>query len=513
MAEPIPEPLTVRVHAPRVTRGRVAFSWEQDRPNPFQRREGWYVDYGDVPLARMDRRILYDVLLSLQLPIWAATARAVRIVLPGPVGEVSLDFWRAYFDAGHVEFDGPVDGTRRYRPRRRTAYRQLLSRRSPTPLAVTYGGGKDSTLAHRTLLETRRPGDVLLLHVVQLFALGREARERTTRRSTETILAPAVRATGAPTQLVTTNYLAVLRRGRPGPRPHVNLYLPAMLPVLVHRGVHEVVFSRTALGYRTIAERDGTARFANPAGRSEKLDFLRRYCADVLGWDLHGESTHFAVGEYVSFGTVLRAYPQAFAGMVMCTRTLDAERFCHRCPKCLEFALMGLSLGHVAPDLDYDRLLMDPRVTALAAEADALGGETAWHGAGRYLPSLGTATHFATWCHSLHLTDPERPDLPMGERSRATVRSLRAAWGQRPFPAVARLDARAVRRAGPLGREVAGVAARHFPVQDPATVPADESLLLVRDEAATLDYDAVLELPALEGWADRWQVPPVNGAQ
>lgn len=503
--------LTVQLHPPEVDRGRVRFSWDQDVPNPYQRRNTWRVDYGAVRVDRMDRRILYEVLLSLQLQIWSATATEVTVVLPEPVGEVTLDFWRAYLDTPNIRFEGPVDDTRRYAvaPVRRSLTGRLRPVR-PTPLAVTYGGGKDSTLAHQALLERRPAKDVLLLHLVQLFALGTETRERTTRRSLDTILGPVRRRTGAPEHVATTDYLAVLRHDRPGPRPHINIYVPAMLPLLVHRGVHEVVFSRTALGYRTTVTKRGKTRFANPAGRAEKLRHLRRYCADVLGWDLHSESTHFAIGEYVSYGTVLKAYPEAFAEMVMCTRTLDTERFCHECPKCLEFALMGLSFGHIAPDMDYDRLLTHPRVAELAAEADALAGETAWHGAGPYRRSLGTGTHFATWCHTLHAIDPDDPALPTGEQGRANLRALKQAWGQVSFPAVARLDARAVRAAGPRGREVAAVCARHFPLQEPDTLPDRDNLLLARDEPAILDYDVTLELPALDAWAQRWQVPDVD---
>ncbi|GAA1139095.1 hypothetical protein [Ornithinicoccus hortensis] len=506
------ESLTVRIHAPEVVRGRVRFSWEQDGENPYQSRNTWRVDYGRVRVDRMDRRVLYEVLLSLQLQIWSATAKAVTVVLPEPVGEVTLDFWRAYLDTPNVEFEGAVDDTRRYavQPAGRRTLADRLRRPRPTPLAVTYGGGKDSTLAHQALVESRPAGEVLLLHLVQLFALGTQTRERATRRSRDTILAPARRRTGAPEHVATTDYLAVLRNDRPGPRPHINIYVPAMLPLLVHRGVHEVVFSRTALGYRTTRTRSGAIRFANPAGRAEKLRHLRRYCADVLGWDLHSESTHFAIGEYVSFGTVLQAYPEAFAEMVMCTRTLEAERFCHECPKCLEFALMGLSFGHVAPDMDYDRLLRHPRVATLAAEADALAGETDWHGAGPYRRSVGTGTHFATWCHTLHRIDPDDPALPAGEEARGHLRSLKRAWGQVPFPAVARLDARAVEAAGPRGQEVAAVAARHFPVQEPGAGSDRDDLLLAGDERAVLDYEAVLELPALEAWARRWQVPDVD---
>ncbi|WP_153395018.1 hypothetical protein [Ornithinicoccus halotolerans] len=497
----------IRVHPPVVRESRVDFSWEQDIENHYQRRNRWYVDYHGVPLATMDRRVLYEVLLSLQLPMWAVQARQVVVELPEPVPALTREFWPAYHGLQRLRVESPEGAPARVTLRR-------TGRRDRT-VAVSFGGGKDSTLAHRALLERRPSREVLLLHLVQLFAGDRTTRERATRRSRRTVLRPVRLQTRSPIQLVTTDYMAALRRDRYGPRPHVNLYVPAMLPALVHHGVHQVVFSRTAMGYQVRYRDDGTASYRNWLGRPEQLRYLDAYLAHVLGWPLHAESTHRGINEYVSFGTVLRQYPRASRRMVMCTRTLDTRRFCLECSKCLEFALMGLSLGHVAPDLDYDALLTHPRVTALAEQARALGGRTAWHGAGPYQEQTGTGTHFATWCHALHLLEPARLDGRVGAGAAANLRALKDAWGQVPFPAVERLDSRAVAAAGPLGREVAGVAGRHFPVVDMAG-DAREHLQLDGDEAVPLDHEAVMPTPWLDAWARRWGVAvdgtePVSG--
>lgn len=85
-------------------------------------------------------------------------------------------------------------------------------------------------------------------------------------------------------------------------------------------------------------------------------------------------------------------------------------------------------------------------------------------------------------------------------------------WGPVPFPAVARLDAGAVAAAGPLGKEVAGIAATIFPVNDqpPHAETGDrEHLLLVGDEPAGRDDLAVMPTPTLDAWAQRWNVSPI----
>lgn len=62
----VPVPVVVRLDPPRVRRSTVTFSWRQDADNTMQHRNRWSITYHGVALDRMDRRLLYDVLLSLR---------------------------------------------------------------------------------------------------------------------------------------------------------------------------------------------------------------------------------------------------------------------------------------------------------------------------------------------------------------------------------------------------------------------------------------------------------------
>lgn len=498
----LPGTAQVRVDPPVVDGSTVTFSWRQDAANPLQLRNRWSITYHGIALARMNRRVLYDVLLSLQVPVWNALAKEVEVHLPEPTGQITVDFWKAYHGAARVRFTGAIDTTEHYLPHRPRLRQRLGPVWRGPDVAVTFGGGKDSTLAQQALLERRGRRGVLLLHLVQHFSTDDQACEKTLGRSLGTILEPNLQRTRAPVQLVSTDYLAVLKSGSRAPRPHINLYVGAMLPALLHRGVHQVVFSRTALGYRIGTDARGRRTFTNPSGRPERLAHLRRYYAHVLHWDLHSESTHRAIGEFVSYGALLRCYPRAFAAIVMCTRTRSSERFCHDCPKCLEFALLGLAHGHLAPDLDYDRLLMSRTLTGLVEEGEKLQGTRAWHGAGGYVRQIGTASHFATWCHTLHVIDPLDPSLAVGAQARRRLVLLQEVWGPVPFPAVARLERSAVEASGPLGQEVAGVAARVYPVStDGDDGDPRSTLLLVGDAPAQRDDAAIMPTPLLDTWA------------
>lgn len=503
-----PGRVRVRVHRPEVRGGRVRFSWDQDAPNPHQRRNDWWVHYHGVPVHRMHRRLLWEVLLSLQLPLWAVQGRQVEVELPEPVGRKTLEFWQAYHDADHVAFRG-ADDVRRYDPGRPVPRRRLGRPLPPRQVAVSFGGGKDSTLAHAALLEKRRPRDVLLLHVIHPFHHSSSVRRHVTARSLRTIVWPARRLTRSPVQVVSTDFMAQLRQDVRGPRPHINLYAGAMLPALVHHGTAAVTYSRTALGFRVAHHRDGSVRFSNPGGRPERLRHLRRYLADTIGLPLHAESTHYAIGEYVSFGTVLREYPDRFRHMVMCTQSRRQERFCTRCRKCLEFTLLSLAKGHVAPDLDHDAVLTHPRVQRIVEVARRR--PRTGPGPAPFHRRLGTASHFATWCHALHRIDPDLPGLTLGPGAHEVLKVLKETWGH-PFPAVERLDAAAVAAQGPLAREVARVAARHYPVVDQARSPEPERTLLVGNRPAAFDHEAVMPTPALDAWARQWGVPGVDDA-
>ncbi len=501
-----PHRLDVAVDAPHVRGGTVRFSWTQTSPNRLQYRNRWSVRYHRVPLRRLHRVVLWEVLLSLQLPVWARMAEHVEIALPEPVPRVVIDWWRAYHDAPHVRFTGPLTEERSYRPVRGDAGGSDADGSgadgSGAEVAITYGGGKDTTLALHALLEQREPSRVLLLHLVQLFNDRRSHRVRLTLRSLRTVLRPARRLTGVPTQLVTVDFLGTLRKGPAAPGPHVTLYFSAMLPALLHHGVRAVTVSRTAAGYRVGRTRDGTPHWANPSGRPERLQALRASHRHVPGVELAAESTHYALGELVSFGSLLRLYPRAFDRIVMCMRTERPGRWCHNCSKCLEFALFGLALGHVADDLDYDRLLASPHVTALVDAARRRVTKTAWHGNAPYARLAGTASHFAGFCHALHQLDPADPALLVSATARKRLRLLKRTWGRVAFPAVASLDAAAVQAAGPLGQEVAAAASTVFPVAE----RGEEVFALVGDARAEFAHGGVMELPRLQQWAAEWGV-------
>ncbi|MDV3222841.1 hypothetical protein [Intrasporangium sp.] len=489
--------MRVTVDPPRVIGGRVTYSWHLSEPSDLQHRNRFMVRFHGVPLRRFHRAVLWEVLLTLQLPVWARMGERVVVTLPEPVPEVVVDWWRAYHDAQHVEFEGPLTAERTYDPHpgRRRA-------RAPADVAVSFGGGKDSTLALSALLDTREPQRVLLLHILQHFSAHPLVAARAAWRSRRLVVGPVARRTGVRTQLVTTNFIPTLTaRGRAA-RPHVNLYTAATLPALLHHGARAVTVSRTAMSYRCHEAKDGSLRWANPSGRPERLRALGAYYRSVLGVELEPEGTHYAVGEFASFGSLLQLYPDALDGMVMCMRTSGRGRWCAQCSKCLEFALFGLALGHVAPDLAYDRLFHSDLVTALVTSAVSRQGQRSWHGNAPFVREIGTPSHFAAFCHAVHEVDLGLARQVMDPESLARLETLRQAWGRRPYPLVATIDEEALKVAGPLGQEVGRRAAEALGFSSGLS-PLSEPLP-VGQQRVTFRHGARMSIPLLEGWRAQW---------
>ncbi|MGH3383262.1 MAG: hypothetical protein ACRDO1_01655 [Nocardioidaceae bacterium] len=490
--------LRVRVDVPRVRGDAVEFSWSQDVPNPFQRRNGWQIEYEGVPLGSFHRAVLWEVFLTLQLPVWARSADRVEVVLPEPLPRIVTDWWRAYHGAPHVHFDGPLTDDTTYQPARRAD--------GSVDIAVSFGGGKDSTLALHALLETRWPEQVLMMHLVHPFSRRVGARRRRTRRARDTVIGPAAEVAGVQSQLVSTDFLSGLTETGLRWRPHVNLYTAATLPALLHHGVRAVTVSRTAAGYRIDRHAGGGLRWANPSGRPERLAALATYHRRVLGIALTAESTHYAIGELVSFGALLRLYPQAFERIVMCMGTTRRRRWCLGCAKCTEYALFSLALGYVDSSFDYDTLLAgSPHIRRLVATTGVKPGQAAWHGNRPFVGSIGTPSHFATFCHALHRLDLSQPGLQVGREAGQHLRALRDAWGNVAFPGVEAIDPAALKVATPLAREVGLRAAEAFPLSG-----ATDGHLLVGDRRAEFAHGEAMALPHLDKLMSGWEADPVR---
>jgi hypothetical protein len=452
--------MIVTVWPPLVRDGTVRFGWDQEATNQLQHRNRWSIGYPRIPLCRAAPELLIEVLLSLQLPVWAAMAEEVEVRLPFPIPGVVARWWLAYHDIGHVTI-GPLTDRTSYRPWTAAA----VDLPAPRPVGVTFGAGKDSTLAYEALAETYGRDQVLLFHAIHPFSTRERAKRRAAKRSRTLLLAPAL-SRGAEVQLLVTDFMANLVPGKPA-RPGVNLYVTAGLPALLHRGCEVVTVSYTAAGYWVRDAPGGLRQWGNRRNRPEALAALGHYYSRVLGHDLRPCTTHYPISEYVSFKTLLRRYPEAFEGIVMCMRAdTNKARWCYDCKKCFEYAVFGLSLGRADPTFDFDALFgRSSYVRSLVTHVE--GSRPDALGRARWAAVVGTRTHFAALCHALYLTDSALLDGRLGATATRHLAVLRAGFGATPFPAVDVIHRAAVDACGPSpARAVARVAAGYTDVVD-----------------------------------------------
>jgi len=486
--------MRVEVDLPQVRGPWVRFSWRQDAPNPRQRRNHWSIIYPGVPLWRVSTELLVEVFLAMQLPAFLGAAGPVDVQLPLPMPQPVLDWWRNYHAAERVRL-GPASSANGYRPLRpaRGSGLRMTEGARRERVAITFGGGKDSTLAAEAVIGDVGVQNVLLLHGINPFTLRRSALPSGALRSRRTILAP-YRRRGVRTATMLTDYLGNLTRDRTA-RPGVALYLTAGLPALLHHACTEVTVSHTAGGYVVRHRPDGSLRWMNAQHRPESLDALGTYYADVLDVDLRPSSTHFPISEFVSFATLRDQYPRAFGQMVMCMRATKAsQRWCLDCKKCAEYALFGLALDHVDPDFDYDTFLSGSAYVAglvrhvQQSRQDGVRGNVPW------APAVGTRTHIAALYHAVHLLDPALVADRLGPESARALEIVRDGFGQQAYPAVDVVPEAAARRATsrPARAVLAAAEGRGTPVM--AEMPGG---LLDGDEPADMRYDEMpVSVPA-----------------
>lgn len=489
-----PHPPTIIVNPPEVRGDKVTFSWTHPGGFDLQRRHRWTVRYVGVRLASTPRAVLWDVFLALQLRVWRG-AGAIRVVLPEGVDRRQVEWWTAFHGATDVEIittGEPVPAA-------------SVTAGDPGRVAVSFGGGKDSSLALAVLRSSRRRSDLVPVHVVQHFRNARRTRWATIARSLALVVVPTMVTTRTPVRVVTNDFLSTLTTAGRRHSPHINFYGPALLPLIMATRTSTMTFSRTAAGYRATPRKDGSLRFSNPTGRRESLEAMSRYVETVHGYPISFQGTHQAVSELVSYATLLRLDPQAARSVVMCMRTTRLRRWCLTCSKCLEYGLFSLACGFRDPRFDYETAFTSPRAQDLAAAARRAGTATNAYGVAPFDPAIGTKTHFAAFCHALHLVGArlgrDRLQATPGLRNLAAMHD---AWGRRPFAGAASLDPAAVAASGDLSQEVATVAARWAPVVAEADLGDDEPRMLVGDEPGSYDHSAVMPTPRLDAWHERW---------
>jgi hypothetical protein len=454
--------MRVEVDLPAVSGNTVVFRWRQSDPNPFQYGNRFFFRYEHVDLSRFSPTLLVEILLGLQLKVFAAYGVPVEVVLPVAVPRPSVEFWRAFHDAdlvtvtpiADVAFYDPWSAPPVYADRARTA-------------AVYFGGGKDSTLTARLLAELYGPEAVLLIQYIGPLRSDPVLTRRLERRQEALMLRPARTHFGVGTQRVWTDYQARFRRAGYHARPDLELYTLGALPVLLFHRLALCTFSYAWTEFGVTRDGEGRLRFRNPKARPEMLQTQSRHYRRVLGADVTVTNLNFLFSGLGVFRTLAERYPDAMAHIVPCTHGAVGERWCYQCRKCAWYPFFGLHCGYVDPTFDYDRLFGTCSYLQRMVDYAASGVELSEHGNAPVHPSLGEDHVFPMFCHVVAGTDLDLVRSRIGREARGNLLTLKALFGHRCYPGYEAIPAKTVDLLGnDLARHVANIAANYLEVVD-----------------------------------------------
>lgn len=458
--------LEVWVDPPYVDGDRVLFSWGQSAPNPYQRANEFWFRYEGIDLSSFTIDLWHEIFLAMQLRVFAGFGEPVEIHFAAPVPAPSIAYWQAFHDADQVTL-GPIAGVDTYQPiSKPIEHRQCRA-------AIFYGGGKDSMLSTGMLTELYGDDQVLLIQYVAPITPTAGAMAMHERRQERHMLAPVRRLRNVATQRVFTNFLANLTETGIKLRPHRQFYTVGALPVMLTYGVRESTFGDNRTDFAILRKSDGGYDFKFPGSRPEVLAAQTKHYQRVLQFDHVLNNITFPYATDQNQLLLIKRYPELLPATVPCTHGNSSERFCHRCYKCLVWAIWGLGAGYIEPQIDYDRLLTQNEWALRLVNHAETGVELTQCGNAPWVPGLVRwPMVYQGICHALAVCDPAPLLTRLGPEARANLYTMLAMYGNTRFDNIYVVAREIIDFVGTdLIRKTSSIAAEHYPVVDRLSGP------------------------------------------
>jgi hypothetical protein len=417
----------VWVDSPVIDGDHVYFAWRQTAENPYQRANEFYFRYEGIDLASFSSSLLFEIFLSLQLKIFKQYRFPISLTFPEALPSRSVEFWKAFHGADEIEI-GPISDIEGYEP---------IASPLPHPTrkaAIFYGGGKDSMLATGLLSEILGDDQVVLVQYVAPITPTAGAMAMHERRQQRYMLDPVRKLRGVATQRVFTNYLANLTETGIKFRPHRQFFTAGALPALLAWRTEYSTFGDTRTDFPVFMLENGKRHYTFSGSRPEILAAQSMHYQEALGFNHQLTNVNFAFSTSQNQVLLTRRYPELLPATVSCTTGNSRERFCHRCYKCMIWAIFGLAAGHVDPDVDYDRLLTQNEwMMNLVNYADT-GVDLSFHGNAIWVDGLMKyPISYQPICHSLASLDPDLLKGRVGLKARANLYTMLALFGNTRF--------------------------------------------------------------------------------
>jgi hypothetical protein len=355
--------IRVDIGAPRVAGDTVTFVWEQSARNPHQPHNHWFLRYPGLDLTAFAPELLLEIFLALQFKVWSAHPGHIEIRLPFALPESTVAFWRDYHRATNLEVqplgldhlqDPWPGGASGFHP----TYRHV----------VFFGGGKDSALAASLLAAIDGPESTLLLSAIAPLDTGKRALAGVHRRNVELILDPVSAATGLAGATFWSDYLANFRPGGDRPRPFLEFYHAATLPLLVAHGARFTTFGCPRNEYLAIS-RPGDRPYPHRwSGHPATIAAIGAHWARAYGLDLTPTSLCFPLNSIAEYAILASRFPAMYRSMVSCD---SRDRpWCLGCSKCLRHGVATLAIDAPTPNVSIDAVLQSRHVDGILASIE-----------------------------------------------------------------------------------------------------------------------------------------------
>ncbi len=459
--------LRVHVEPPVCDGETVVFRWTQSTLNQFQRINQFFFRYEGIETACYSQELWHEIFLGLQLRVFAAHPGPVEIVFTTPVPRPTIDYWRAFHDAAHVEIS-PVAGIDSYDPWMNGQKLKPFTRSA----VIFFGGGKDSTLAACLLGELEGAEQVLLVQYVGPLRPDPELTERLEQRQQTLMLQPTAQRLGAAPQRVWTDFQAQFNPEGYHLRPNLELYTLGALPALLAWNASICTFSMPWTNYSTHRGQDGAIKHRYSRSRPEELSNLSRHYHRALKFPLTVTNITFPLASHLVFQLLAKRYPHAVDGIVSCTQGDVNQRWCYRCEKCWGIALWSLSCGSPLGTFDYDHFFRRSWFARTLVEFAESGVELSSAGNAPWQPFISTERGYDLVCSMIARIDPANLPPIMGDLALSNVALLRALFGNRPAPEFETVSRPLIRMLGPeLESRLTPLIAKHFKLTDELPAP------------------------------------------
>lgn len=481
-------PMRVDVHRPTIDGETVRFSWEQSEPNPFQFVNSFFFRYEGIDLSQFTTPLFYEIFLGLQLKVFAAYETPVEVVFPEPIPAATAAFWQLFHHAEHVTISPLTTGG--YSP---------WASDSPPPqkrrYGLLFGGGKDSTLATCLLREIYDEREIALFQVVVPLRTPRKLALQLEHRQEALMLQPARQHLGVATQRAWTDFVAQQFKSRGKLKPLIETYTVGLLPALLTWGIEFLTTSLPWSAFPFVDQPNGRRWFRWSDARPEMLAAQSAHYREVFGAEITLTNLNLLFTTFSAYRMLVERYPDPFTRITMCVAAEPDQRWCYHCSKCAEYALFGLALGIVDPRLDYQRLFTEARYVRRLVDYILGGVDLSIEGNAPWQPFIGSAsTNHLVDCHVLSRLDPRLVADRAGSDGFNNLLTLKAAFGNTPFPYAEQVPASAVDLLGnETARRAAAIAADHLEVVEKLQGP----FYAGNDP---VEYDFAVRMPIEKGY-------------